>query len=118
MRLTSTTCLLMRIGRRERHDLHDRHHAAILVREDMTVQHVLAGVVDEAAAHFEIAGHQNHLRVVGKEYGAPGGNWKHIPPYPARRRWRVGAGLPAIGPRDIEQALIRSGLSLEDIFVG
>src|SRR5437868_9428562 len=44
------------VGRRHRHH---RHHAAVLMREDMAMQHILAREVDEPAAHPEITGHHD-----------------------------------------------------------
>src|SRR6185295_1788019 len=37
------------------HHLQQLHHAAVLVPQDVAVLHVLAGEIDEAAAHLEVA---------------------------------------------------------------
>ena len=42
------TTLLMRVGGGKRHHLDDRHHAAILVRQDVAVHDVLSREIDEA----------------------------------------------------------------------
>src|SRR6185295_1859517 len=44
------------------HYFHHLHHAAILVDEDVAVDHVRAGEVDEPGAHLEVAGNRERAR--------------------------------------------------------
>ena len=49
--------LVVRVGRPSRCHLDYRHHAAIFVRQNVAMDHIGARVIDEAAAHLEIARH-------------------------------------------------------------
>src|ERR1044072_1423717 len=71
-------------------DPHGRHHAPVLVRQDMAVDHVGARVVDEAAAHLEVARNE---RTVVRRLDARG-NREDVPPYPWHRRRRRRAWPP------------------------
>src|SRR5665647_440399 len=57
----SCAALVVRINGLVRHDLDNVHHAAVLVREDVAVDDVEPAVIDEAAAHLEVAGHGDGL---------------------------------------------------------
>ncbi len=52
---------MMRIGRSRGRDFDDGHHAAIFMRENVTVDYIETRVVDEATAHLEVAGNLNRL---------------------------------------------------------
>src|SRR4051794_6772636 len=71
-----SSCSLMVVnhqsGRRDHFD--GEHHAAVLVHEDMAMHDVNAVVVDEAAAHLEVAAYNFLLLHASRRYG------KNIPP--------------------------------------
>src|SRR5258708_31665671 len=86
---------MVRERRQQRSDFHDRHHAAVLMREDVAVDDEVAGIVDKAAAHLEVAGDDDCLFVFGYAVDA---RWdrENVPPdLVLRRRHDRGiAGLP------------------------
>ena len=56
--------LVVRVGRAGGRHFHDRHHAAIFVRQNVAMDHIVASVVDEAAAHLEKARHLDRLTLL------------------------------------------------------
>ena len=46
---------------------HDRHHTAVLVCQNMAVQRIEPGVVDEAASHLEVAADDYRLAVAAND---------------------------------------------------
>ena len=79
---------MMRIRRPQRRDFDNGHHAAIFMREDVTMDYIEARVVYEATPHLEIARYQDGLFCYRIYYRFSGRircfvsrwNWKHIPP--------------------------------------
>jgi hypothetical protein len=59
-------CLVMLQDRLIGHDLKQLHHAAIFVRQYVAVLHVLAGEIDEAGPHSEVAG--GRRKAIGTQY--------------------------------------------------
>src|SRR5258708_250098 len=108
----------MRVWGRKWNHLDDRHHAAILVRQDVAVNHVLTGVVDEATAHPEVTRNDNSFRVGPTPYGDRSSrrDREHVPPDKIGLR-RAVARLPAFGLVNVQFALARLRLTFEDVFV-
>src|SRR5205807_10199003 len=52
---------MVRIRRPHRSNFHDGHHAAVFVRQDVTMDYIETRVIDEATAHLEESGHYNWL---------------------------------------------------------
>src|SRR3954452_1166233 len=80
--------------------LHDRHHAPVLMGQDMTMQHIETRIVDEPATHLEVTGNHDGFavgtvdRLVGRIQAiASGGNREHVPPDSHAYR-----GIVAISP--------------------
>src|SRR4030095_11803890 len=48
---------MVRVRRPDRSHFHNSHHAAIFVRQNVTVDNILPRIIDEPAAHLEITGH-------------------------------------------------------------
>ena len=60
-------------------DIHPEHHAAVLMDQDVTMQHIEARKIDEAAAHLEVT-RNDIVRVRGDRGRASGGNREYVPP--------------------------------------
>ena len=78
---------------------HTEHHAAILMHQDVTVQHIQAGVVHEAAAHLEVTRDDVRSGCRRAWARAPGRDREHVPPDQAAVGGRdtSPAGLPVLG---------------------
>src|SRR5204862_7737979 len=68
-------------------DRHDRHHPAILVRENMAMHHIDTRKIDEAGAHLEVPADDDGFAVGPVESGGSSsrGDRKDVPPDPLRR---------------------------------
>ena len=68
-------------------DRHDGHHPAILVREDMAMDHEDTGKIDEPGAHLEVPADDDVFAVGPAESGgsSPRGDRKDVPPDPLSR---------------------------------
>jgi hypothetical protein len=75
---------------RTRAHLHTHHHAAVLVRQNVAVQHIKPRIIDEAAPHLEIP--RNYLPI----NGPPPRDREYIPP-DTMRAGVLDAGLPILG---------------------
>src|SRR5207248_1311761 len=88
--------LIMRVRRPQRRDLYNRHHATVFMRQNVAMEHVEARVINEAAAHLEVAGNTNRLASFGVydrleifiKNRNTSRNWKGVPPDARPRRWR------------------------------
>src|SRR4029077_7267453 len=116
--LPSPACgLVVSVDRGIRHDLNQLHHAAVLMRQDVAVQYELAGEINEAAAHPEIAGDGDRIPVL--VFVDPGRrNRKGVPP--DKIFLRGIARLPCLGLVGIRVTRIRRvfgcrALRLEDL---
>jgi hypothetical protein len=100
-----------RCGGLQQGDLHRLHHAAVLVRQDVAVDHEISGVIDEAAAHLEVSGNDDPVSILigGRQARR---NGEDIPPDARRwKRWGRRTRLPG-------RVVVRVEITLARLWVG